>query len=133
MDVQIIPGKSVGKYKLGMTCGELMKILRSENIAHKEVTLPTCLKIETENISFWLIDNRLEQITVYGDFKGKLGDVGIGSSLTDVKEHIGEIKNGEFDIVPTYELKDTKGICFELAESDLDETQTPIEAISIFR
>lgn len=135
MDTQIIPGKRVGKYGLGITYRELIKLFQSENIEHKEKILPTCLKIETKDMAFLLENSIVTQITVFGDFKGKLcGTIGIGSSLTEVKEHIGDIKSGEFDIVPTYELKDTNGICFELKDdSDWDENKTPIDAISIFR
>ena len=59
--------------------------------------------------------------------------IGIGSSLADVKEYIGDIKTGEYDIVPTYELRDISGICFELKDEDnCDEYKVPIDAISIY-
>ena len=83
---------------------------------------------------FLLINNVIMQITVYGDFKGTFNDtIGIGSSLADVKEYIGDIKTGEYDIVPTYELRDISGICFELKDEDnCDEYKVPIDAISIY-
>ena len=53
--------------------------------------------------------------------------------MADVKEYIGDIKTGEYDIVPTYELRDISGICFELKDEDnFDEYKVPIDAISIY-
>ena len=134
MKLQIIPGESVGEYKLGMTYHKLIKTIQLENIAYKKIVLPTCIKIVTKNMVFLLVNNVIMQITVYGDFKGTFNDtIGIGSSLADVKEYIGDIKTGEYDIVPTYELRDISGICFELKDEDnCDEYKEPIDAISIY-
>lgn len=134
MKLQIIPGESVGEYKLGMTYHKLIKTIQLENIAYKKIILPTCIKIVTKNMMFLLVNNVIMQITVYGDFKGTFNDtIGIGSSLADVKEYIGDIKTGEYDIVPTYELRDISGICFELKDEDnCDEYKVPIDAISIY-
>ena len=134
MKLQIIPGESVGKYKLGMTYHKLIKTIQLENIAYKKIVLPTCIKIVTKNMVFLLVNNVIMQITVYGDYKGTFNDtIGIGSSLADVKEYIGDIKTGEYDIVPTYELRDISGICFELKDEDnCDEYKVPIDAISIY-
>ena len=82
MKLQIIPGESVGKYKLGMTYHKLIKTIQLENIAYKKIVLPTCIKIVTKNMVFLLVNNVIMQITVYGDFKGTFNDtIGIGSSL----------------------------------------------------
>lgn len=134
MDIKIIPGNRVGEYKLGMTYHKLIKTIQLENIAYKKIVLPTCIKIVTKNMVFLLVNNVIMQITVYGDFKGTFNDtIGIGSSLADVKEYIGDIKTGEYDIVPTYELRDISGICFELKDEDnCDEYKVPIDAISIY-
>ena len=83
MKLQIIPGESVGEYKLGMTYHKLIKTIQLENIAYKKIVLPTCIKIVTKNMVFLLVNNVIMQITVYGDFKGTFNDtIGIGSSVT---------------------------------------------------
>ena len=74
MKLQIIPGESVGKYKLGMTYHKLIKTIQLENIAYKKIVLPTCIKIVTKNMMFLLVNNVIMQITVYGDFKGTFND-----------------------------------------------------------
>ena len=52
MKLQIIPGESVGKYKLGMTYHKLIKTIQLENIAYKKIVLLTCIKIVTKNMMF---------------------------------------------------------------------------------
>ena len=52
MKLQIIPGESVGKYKMGMTYHKLIKTIQLENIAYKKIVLPTCIKIVTKNMMF---------------------------------------------------------------------------------
>ncbi len=44
MKLQIIPGESVGKYKLGMTYHKLIKTIQLENIAYKKIVLQRCTK-----------------------------------------------------------------------------------------
>lgn len=46
MKLQIIPGESVGKYKLGMTYHKLIKTIQLENIAYKEIVVARHAKSE---------------------------------------------------------------------------------------
>lgn len=71
------------------------------------------------------------QIGVRGGFKGKYkGKIGIGSTLKEVKEYIGDYKS----VYSTYEMEQDKGICFELEDvDDWDELTAPIENIYVFR
>ena len=57
---------------------------------------------------------------------GYEGTIGLGSTLCDVKEKIGNyIQNHD-----TYELEDIKGICFELEDiEDWDQLKAPIDHI----
>lgn len=78
-------------------------------------------------------------------FEGKFKNtIGIGSTLTDIKKYIGEYYD-PYEIIPTYDIKDCDGICFQLLdidaltddyiEYDYDaiEKLLPIEYISIFK
>ena len=88
--------------------------------------------IEVENARFWIAeDNCLDQIGVQKDFTGKFKKyIGIGSTLQDIKNYIGEY----IQVYDTYELEHEKGICFELEDvDDWNELTAPIEFIYVFR
>lgn len=88
--------------------------------------------IEVENARFGIAeDNCLDQIGVQKGFAGKYKKcIGIGSTLQDIKNYIGEY----ILVYDTYELEQEQGICFELEDiDDWNELTAPIEFIYVFR
>lgn len=131
---EIIPGKRIGKYSLGMSFEELKNTLSSENINHETERISLGQKVLTDNIEFWIEGDIVTQITVQNEFRGKLlGCIGIGSSLKDLKNQIGSYKQSDLEIVPTYEIEKLPGICFEIDDfNENNEEASTIKYISIF-
>lgn len=131
---KIIPGIRVGKYYLGMSINELLNNLSKEHINYQIQPLNNPVKIKTSNITFWIKDDLIDQIMVHNNFSGKFRDfIGIGSTLSDVLNFVGNWKSGYYDIAPIYVLVDVPGICFELEDEDYwDEKEAPIKYISIY-
>lgn len=128
-DGMIIPGVGIGNIKLNITREQLLDIIESD---FKEQFLGTGSRIDVENAKFWIdVDNRLNQIGVQKDFSGKYKEcIGIGSTLQDVKDYIGDY----IQVYDTYEVKNVKGMCFELEDVDVwEELTAPIEYIYVFR
>ena len=128
-DGSIVPGVGIGNIKLDITREQLLKIIGSD---FKERFRENDSVIEVENARFWIAeDNCLDQIGVQKDFTGKFKKyIGIGSTLQDIKNYIGEY----IQVYDTYELEQEKGICFELEDvDDWNELTAPIEFIYVFR
>ena len=69
----------------------------------------------------------VHRISVYDDFKGRFRGVGLGSSVQDVLNVTGEIKDdGGVYVIPGY-----PGICFEASEEGIDSMMRPIICFSI--
>lgn len=128
-DGSIVPGVGIGNIKLDITREQLLNIIGSD---FKERFRENDSVIEVENARFWIAeDNCLDQIGVQKDFTGKFRKyIGIGSTLQDIKDYIGEY----IQVYDTYELEQEKGICFELEDvDDWNELTAPIEFIYVFR
>lgn len=128
-DGSIVPGVGIGNIKLDITREQLLNIIGSD---FKERFRENDSVIEVENARFWITeDNCLDQIGVQKDFTGKYKKyIGIGSTLQDIKNYIGEY----IQVYDTYELEQEKGICFELEDIDeWNELTAPIEFIYVFR
>ena len=128
-DGSIVPGVGIGNIKLDITREQLLNIIGSD---FKERFRENDSVIEVENARFWIAeDNCLDQIGVQKDFTGKFRKyIGIGSTLQDIKNYIGEY----IQVYDTYELEQEKGICFELEDvDDWNELTAPIEFIYVFR
>ena len=128
-DGSIVPGVGIGNIKLDITREQLLNIIGSD---FKERFRENDSVIEVENARFWITeDNCLDQIGVQKDFTGKYKKyIGIGSTLQDIKNYIGEY----IQVYDTYELEQEKGICFELEDiDDWNELTAPIEFIYVFR
>ena len=128
-DGPIIPSVSISNIRLGIDKEKLLKII-GEN--YQEQFLEIGSIIEIENARFWIADDgKVDQIGVQKDFRGKYKKViGLGSILHDLKQYIG----GYVQVYDTYELKDIKGMCFELEDiDDWDELKAPIDHIYVFR
>lgn len=128
-DGSIIPRIGISNVRLGITKQELLRII---GCSYQERMLEMGFIIEIENAKFWIAnDGKVDQIGVEKDFKGKYEElIGLGSTLNDLKQCIGDY----VQVYDTYELKDIKGICFELADiDDWDELKAPIDHIYVFR
>lgn len=127
---RVEPGVGIGKFKINMKKEELLKIIGRWYKTDLEGKL-----IIIKNAMFWLDDeNRIEQILVSKGFKGKFREfIGIGSTLSDVKKHIGNY----YDEDGVYLLYDYEGIGFELGEEgddySWDELKAPIEHICVYK
>jgi len=125
----IIPGVGISNIKLGITKERLLEFIGE---SYQERALETGSIIVIENAKFWIAsDGKVDQIGVEKDFEGKYEEkIGLGSTLNDLKRYIGDY----VQVYDTYELKDTKGICFELEDiDDWDELRAPIDHIYVFR
>lgn len=125
----IIPGIGISNIKLGITKQELFEIIGH---IYQEQSLEIGSIIQIENAKFWIAsDGKVDQIGVEKDFKGKYENIiGLGSTLNDLKQYIGDY----VQVYDTYELRDIKGICFELEDiDDWDELKAPIDHIYVFR
>lgn len=128
-DGPIIPGIGISNIRLGITKQELLRII---GCSYQEQILEIGFIIAIENAKFWIAkDGKVDQIGVEKDFRGKYEElIGLGSSLNDLKQCIGDY----VQVYDTYELKDIKGICFELGDmDDWDELKAPIDHIYVFR
>ncbi len=125
----IIPGIGISNIELGITKQELLEIIGHN---YQEQSLEIGSIIEIENAKFWIAsDDKVDQIGVEKDFKGKYENIiGLGSTLNDLKQYIGDY----IQVYDTYELRNIKGICFELEDiDDWDELKAPIDHIYVFR
>jgi len=125
----IIPNVGIGSYLLDITKKELLDIIGNN---YKETVRKRDSIISIENAKFWITeDGKIDQIGVTKGFHGTYKNViGIGSTLTEVKEKIGNY----VEVGDTYEMENEKGICFELEDvDDWEELTAPIEFIYVFR
>lgn len=128
-DGPIIPDIGINNIRLGITKQEL---LWTVGYSYQDQSLEIGSIIEIENAKFWIAsDGKVDQIGVEKDFRGKYKKLlGLGSTLNDLKQYIGDY----VQVYDTYELKDIKGICFELEDiDDWDELKAPINHIYVFR
>ena len=137
-DGEIIPSVSIGEIRLDMTREELLSVIGSDYMeTEDDVSI-----IEVENAEFWVSKkyNRLNQIGVMKDFKGKYKNltIEIGSTLKELTECFGNYVEDEYG--ETYEIENIPGMCFGLGDveesEDWGETEilsAPIEYIFVYR
>jgi len=133
-DGKLLPGECIGEYSLGMT-EECVVALLDSKYTRLDRENGSCV-ISVENAKFWFDPNKkLTQIGVTTGFVSKYKDrIGIGNTLTDIRNMIGECYR-EYD---DYLIKGVKGIAFELSDIDSyddewDELTAPIEWIFIYK
>ena len=137
LKADIIPGKGIGEIHLGWNVDELLAYLKLLNLEYEIEDRANCYVLITAFAKFWVSKEAevVTQILVFGEFKGKFGEcIGIGSTLNDVKMHVGIWKE-ELNV---YIVPQFPGICFELkdiddVEEEWDVEKTPIEFISVFQ
>ena len=132
---EIIPGKSIGGFSLGLM-DELMSTFIECNCDHEEFVDNIIHK--SDSIWFWQdkATDEISQICVMNGFEGKyLKTIGIGTDLSDVLEKIPTLENDPDAGDTGYSSESVPGIVFEIQDG-LDETQHQqlgrIESICIF-
>jgi len=134
---EIIAGERIGQYCLGWSYSKLKEHISEKFEIEKRAD---CFVVKTSTMMFWVDekDERIFRIAVFGNFKGKfLNKIGIGSTLTDIEELLGEFPDDNYGYADVYGLISYSGITFELRdeiddEEEWDEKTFPIEYIFIF-
>lgn len=128
----IIPGQEISGYKLNWSFNDLKNSIPQKKFKIEKHKY--CWIIHYNNFSFWLNkeNEKITQIGAYGNYSGKFKGIGIGSTLEQVKQKIGEWQE-DLDV---YILPKYKGISFELADNEEPrewiEEKMPIEAIYVY-
>ena len=130
-NADIIPGKSIGEFYLGMCFADIQKRVHDFKIEDGE----TCDILMCGDIRFW-VDKEKDscfQILVEGDFTGKYDNkIGLGTTLKDINKMGLEW----YEDLDAYFIKGIDGICLELGDTEddeeWDELSAPIETISVY-
>lgn len=135
-DGEIIPGKRIGNIELNISKEELLEII-GQQCSERKIGIGSV--IESGNTKYWIGENgRLRQIGVGKGFAGKFqGKIGIGSTLQDIQNSVGEYVDNNDDLSCTYGIKGVEGLCFDLKdvddyEEEWDELTAPIEHIYVY-
>lgn len=132
-ELQIIPGKRIGKFQLGWRLDELINHLEFEyTIEHYPNEIITIMSND-----FWFTLNKtkgLYSIYSMGKYQGKYNNlVGLGSILTDIHGDLNYELDEEF-LYDTmwwrFKPRDVQGIHFQ-TEEEWDD-RTPIFSIQVF-
>lgn len=127
---EIIPGERIGRFNIGMSKEKLLSQIQHDYTEWNRGD-GFCI-VSIENAKFWVgVDQKVYQIGVRGEFKGKLdGKIGIGSTLREVKEKYGSYEQEK----DTYGISDVGGVCFELEDVDeWEELTAPINWIFVYK
>lgn len=139
----IIPGVGIGLLKLGANEDELLKI--SSNSPFQVELAHSCILYTGDDVKVWVNENsrEIEQILVFGSFRGKLmGRFGIGTYFSEMEHILGEQVKLMYEIMMEYRFPSLPGVSFELEDVDVPdqlllqkpyETLVPIGTISVFR
>jgi len=130
----IEPGKSIGGLNLSWGYAELLSNLNKAEYEIEDLENNNFI-FHYQNFKIWINTetDKIFQIGAYQNFEGKLyGKIGIGSTLNDIKQHFGSWAE-DLDV---WIIPDIPGICFELADNDINEEwieeTAPIEAIYVY-
>ena len=116
-DGDIIPGEGIGLFKLDMSREDVENIINVKGYKLDKGKLYNIY--DCGDVEIWFDGDRIYQISVFGDFKGKLlGELGIGSYLADIEKKLNAVS---IDNVYVEVFDEMKGICFELSEEEHDE------------
>lgn len=127
---EVIPGVSIGEYKIGMRKEELLQIIGAD-IKERYINSDESI-ITLENAVVWIDRNKtVRKIGVSKGFQGLYNaSIGIGSTLQEVNEIFGKYEYDQY----TYIISGIDGMCFELEDVEGWEEETaPIEWIYIYR
>ena len=140
----ILPNVGIGQFHILDRWDKVIDYLKAQNIEYFVKKNRTYYSIVTNNIRVSFNKNQqIFAISVFNNFQGKInGCVGLGSTLKDVKDCLGEYVDGLNPVYPTYELAVTKGVEFKLSDDssyddinddiEWDETAVPIVEITVW-
>ncbi|MDQ0914593.1 hypothetical protein [Paenibacillus sp. V4I5] len=128
----VVPGKSIGVFQIGMKSEQLIKLLEKYQIEERS----NCKVVKTSTLWFWIDEeNKTYQIMALDGFLGKYEEIiGLGDSISEVEKHFGKCIHESYVV----KMPDVKGICFELKDVDdydqvWDESSAPICSICVYR
>ncbi|MFR3484219.1 MAG: hypothetical protein ACLTXL_12420 [Clostridia bacterium] len=130
--IEILPGQSLDEAQIGWTSKHVKEYLSRRRKAYITTSSdPDTVIITTSNMMFTMDKKKdyVHRISVYDDFKGRFRGVGLGSSVQDVLNVTGEIKDDGG--VYVYVIPGYPGICFEASEEGVDSMMRPIICFSI--
>lgn len=104
---EIFPNVGVGKFFILDKYDKIIEFLKNKNINYSIEKNRVFYSLKTESVKVAFDKNKqVFAISVFNNFKGKINNlIGLGSTLQDVKEKLGEYTEGFNEVYPTYELK----------------------------
>jgi len=129
---EIIPAKTIDQYHLGWSLAQIMSSLKNKELVQYREEEDTIF-ISYKYFKFWVSKekDKVIQIGAYKGFKGNYNGIGIGSTLADIQQKFGSWGEDLY----VYVIPKIDGLCFELADNDIDEEwiqeSAPIEAIYV--
>jgi len=107
LNAPIIPGQSAAGVRLGQTIDEIVATTQPT----ATIQLHDSSKLCFEYVNLWVKGNRVTQIGVSGKYQGTInGSVGIGSSIRDIQNTLGQVVEDEEDNLTVPSIS---GWCFE--------------------
>lgn len=126
----IIPGKSAAGFTLGIKKSDIDKQVLDlfEFIEIYNKYLPECPPLHeyrTKDLILHFYENKLTQIGLIGNYKGKLDDnLGLGDLVKDFELKYGDLTEGDEEELVFSNLK---GLCFEVDNSKYNSDNWTIE------
>lgn len=134
MKTNILPGKSIGPFNLGLSDKSIIELLKVEGLDFVESKDE--ISCEKQGLKFFFKDNRLIQITTHKNNYFLLDHLIVGCSLKIIKQEISPYYFDEIECV--YMLIKYTGICLDVVDGpdqDQDEDwedQQIITHVSVF-
>ena len=130
----IVPGEGISIFRLGATWAELRGTLIG---AYAIQQRNGSFAVKTATLWFMIdeTDQTVIQITAVGRFRGQVArQIGLGSTLDDVEEHLGRWSEDEDDCIV---IAAVPGVCFEVGHvpgrnHEWQLHHAPIDYISVY-
>ena len=114
--INIIPGISIGDFRLAMTNKELLEVMSQSNLSYKISPLGNGQIIRAGDYSFWIEGERITQISISNNQNARIAGIcGIGDTLK-TWEHMLNTKFKHEDYIIT---------CTEITGLGLDPEEYP--------
>jgi hypothetical protein len=140
--INIIPGISIGLFRLSMSSKELLELIKQLNFTFEISPLGIGEIIRTEDYSFWIANERITQISIGNNQNAKInGLCGIGDSLATCERLLRTKFIYEDYITTSAEIRGLGLDIEDLPESintaeeidEFDERSLKVETIYIFQ
>lgn len=114
--INIIPGISIGDFRLAMTREELLDLINQLNLSYEISPLGSGQIIRAEDYSFWIEGDRITQISISNNQNAKIAGIcGIGDTL----------KTWEQELNTKFKHEDYITTCTEIKGLGLDPEEYP--------